>query len=277
MRDEIKHTRGFIKSLTIVCLLFAMIFQLPAQQTSDKGFFFVGPEIETSGKKFKDGKYLPEEHHRMNWINMDWEEGPEGLVYFAPESMIAEDGRRVMWTWLITEAKPSAIQALPREIWLPEDGILRMKPIRELESLRYDEKVFKDVTVTKGSDLKLGAITGDALEIEFVISSPLPSEFEIILLADDEGKEGIEVTYGSGRKEVTIGNIQPPFELWEKEDLTLRIFIDKNVVEVFMNDRQAGAVALEHIRENPNISLSTQDTELNIKSIKAWKMKSIYE
>jgi sucrose-6-phosphate hydrolase SacC (GH32 family) len=33
--------------------------------------------------------------------------------------------------------------------------------------------------------------------------------------------------------------MQPPFELKEGEDLTLRIFIDKNMIEAFANNRQA--------------------------------------
>ena len=61
------------------------------------------------------------------------------------------------------------------------------------------------------------------------------------------------------------------------EDLTLRVFIDKNLVEVFANDRQAVAFAHKHIRENPNIRLFAKGGDAVIKSIKAWKMKSIYQ
>ena len=32
------------------------------------------------------------------------------------------------------------IQSLPRELSLPEDGVLRIKPLRELEQLRQDRK-----------------------------------------------------------------------------------------------------------------------------------------
>ena len=56
----------------------------------------------------------------------------------------------------------------------------------------------------------------------------------------------------------------------------MRIFIDKQIVEIFVNDRQAAAVAHKHIRENPNIAI-TADGELTLKDIKAWKMKTIYE
>ena len=88
---------------------------------------------------------------------------------------------------------------------------------------------------------------------------------------------GMRITAGTGKETMQIGNIDPPFQLKEGEDLTLRIFIDKNLVEVFANDRQAAAVSHEYIRENPNISLFTKDADLVVEEVKAWKMKSIYQ
>ena len=104
---------------------------------------------------FKNEKYLPDFHALMNWIQTNWEENHGGLVYFAPESMLTPDGRRVMWTWLITVSSQTGIQSLPRELELPNDGVLRMRPLRELETLRYDELSIKNVTVTKDNVYKL--------------------------------------------------------------------------------------------------------------------------
>lgn len=224
---------------------------------------------------FVDGKFLPDEHHMMNWKNTDWDDHSE-LVYFAPESMVAEDGRRIMWTWLMTDVKPSAVQSLPRELELPEDGILRIKPLKELESLRYDGISLEDVTVSEGSNLMLDKVSGDAVELEVKFKAPLPEEFGINLLGDGNGNEELNITFGAEREALSIGKINPPFELKDGEDLTLRIFIDKNLVEVFANDRQAAAVSHAYIREHPNINIFTKDKDLFVKEIDAWKMKSIY-
>ena len=226
---------------------------------------------------FKDEKYLPEAHAMMNWQNTKWEGGDGGLVYFAPESMLTKDGRRVMWTWLITELMPTGIQALPRELELPDDGVLRFRPLRELQTLRYDEMIKKNITVKSDSDYNVDEITGDAVELEVTFSAPLPEKFGIHLLGDKDNKNAISITAGAGQKTISIGSINPPFELKEGEDLTLRLFIDKNLVEVFANDRQAAAVAHEHIREYPNISLFTKDAAVKVKEVRAWKMKSIYK
>ena len=70
-----------------------------------------------------------------------------------------------------------------------------------------------------------------------------------------------------------VGATNPPFTLKEGEDLTLRVFLDNNLVEVFANDRQAAAYAHKHIHENPNIRLFAKGGDAAFKSIKAWKMK----
>ena len=82
---------------------------------------------------------------------------------------------------------------------------------------------------------------------------------------------------GAERKTLGIADIEPPFELKKGEDLTLRIFIDKNLVEVFANDRQAAAHLHDRISPNPNISIFTRDSELLVKGVRAWKMKSIWK
>jgi sucrose-6-phosphate hydrolase SacC (GH32 family) len=224
---------------------------------------------------FKDKKYLPDFHALMNWINTDEED--ESLIYFAPESVLAPDGRRVMWAWLITKASPTGIQSLPRELELPDDGILRIKPLSELEILRYDELSKSNVTIKSNNDYDLSEITGDAIELSVTFKAPFPKEFGINLLGDENGEDILRITAGANKKNLEIGSINPPFNLAKSENFTLRIFIDKSLVEVFANDRQAAAVSHSHIRKNPNISIFSNDIDLIVEEIKAWKMKSIYD
>jgi sucrose-6-phosphate hydrolase SacC (GH32 family) len=84
-------------------------------------------------------QFVPTYHGRMNWRR------PEQSIYdtvyrdfFAPESLVTPDGRRVMWAWirsLCDEIKERSCQSLPRELRLDADGGLRIRPLRELESL----------------------------------------------------------------------------------------------------------------------------------------------
>jgi beta-fructofuranosidase len=77
-------------------------------------------------------------------------------------------------------------------------------------------------------------------------------------------------------KTLRVGKVSAPFELKKGEDLTLRIFIDKNLVEVFANDRQAAVSAGKYVPENLGASLFSQGREVVVKEVKGWKMKSIY-
>jgi beta-fructofuranosidase len=64
-----------------------------------------------------------------------------------------------------------------------------------------------------------------------------------------------------------------PFELKKGEQLNLRIFIDKSMVEVFANDRQA--VIRRAYPENPQstgVSLFSQGKEAKLIRLKAWDM-----
>ena len=150
---------------------------------------------------FVDEKYLPEFHARMNWSEPVFEDDQRagGVNYFAPESFLTRDGRRVVWTWLAKSEglHPTGIQALPRELELPDDGVLRIKPLRELESLRYNKVAKQDVTVTKGQNYKLEGITGDAVELKVTFAAPLPEEFGIKLLGDERGRNALSITAGA--------------------------------------------------------------------------------
>jgi len=214
---------------------------------------------------FKDEKYLPESHAMMNW--KDWN-------FFAPESLLTPDGRRVMWAWCRLEGAQSAIQSLPRELSLPEDGVLRIKPLRELKKLRYDEKNEGNITVKSDSSHMLKRICGDTVELSVIIKPTSVKEYGVSVFCDKDGK-GFPVTIKPESKVMEMGEIKPPFELKKGEDLNLRIFLDKSMVEVFVNDRQAAVYMHQHDKENVGISLFSKGGDITAK-VKGWKMKSIY-
>jgi len=217
---------------------------------------------------FKDEKYLPEFHAMMSF---------GGNHFFAPESMLTRDGRRVMWAWLIRmPIAPTGVQCLPRELELPTDGVLRIRPLRELEKLRHRPQAWSGLTIKADGEHALGDLRGDALELEVIFAAPLPEEVGLHLLGDAEGKAGMSIVAGGQRKNLMIGTGQAPFSLKEGEDLALRVFIDKNLVEVFANDRQAAAFAHKHVCSDPNVRLFATGGDAAVKSVKAWAIKTIY-
>ena len=235
---------------------------------------------------FKDEQFLPEQHGMMNWAAWD---------FMAPESLLTPDGRRVMWAWCTPRVAPiqefareknfykllqdkiqTGIQSLPRELSLSEDGKLLIKPLRELKKLRSDEKTLKDITVKSDTTHMLEGISGDAMELEIVIEAPAANAFGIKVLADQDGNKGFTISSGKGSKTLNVGYINPPFELEEGEDLTLRIFIDKSMIEVFANDRQAAVAWHEYDPKDLHVSLFSKGGDLKVNKVCAWNMKSIY-
>jgi beta-fructofuranosidase len=224
----------------------------------------------------------------MNWARWDC---------FAPESLLTPDGRRVMWAWctpwingmqkvgrpndfkgLMDQRNfPPGIQSLPRELSLPEDGVLRIKPLRELAKLRMEPRIVRDVTVKSDSEYPLKEIAGDTMELELVLKAPVAREFGIRVLCGDDGGNGFTISSGKGSETLRVGYVHPPLALNENEDLTLRIFIDKSMIEVFANDRQAAVAWHEYDPEDLHVRLFSKDGKLKVKEISSWRMKPIHE
>jgi beta-fructofuranosidase len=204
---------------------------------------------------------------------MSW----NGNNYFAPESVLTKDGRRVMWAWLLNlPVAPCGVQSLPRELELPADGVLRIRPLRELAALRHDMKQEEGIMVRSDRAHRLKEISGDALELEATFKAPAAKEFGMDVLCDKDGMNGLRVAVLAESKTLRVGTANAPFELKEGEDLILRVFVDKNLVEVFANDRQAAVAAIKLAPENLGVSLFSKGGDVMAKQVKGWKMKSIY-
>jgi len=119
-------------------------------------------------------------------------------------------------------------------------------------------------------------ISGNALELEVAFKSPAAKEFGLDVLCDKNGENGVRVAVMAESKTLRVGKVNAPFELRNGEDLTLRVFIDKNLVEVFANDRQAAVSARKHVQENLAVRLFSKGGDTTVRQVKGWKMKSIY-
>ncbi|MBI2477821.1 MAG: GH32 C-terminal domain-containing protein [Planctomycetia bacterium] len=135
---------------------------------------------------------------------------------------------------------------------LPDDGVLRIKPLRELESLRYDERSESQLNVKSDIPYRLKEIAGDALELKVSLQPGGAAQFGIEVCCDEQGANGFPIVVEPANKTLRLGDTVAPFALHAGEDLELRIFIDKNVIEVFANERQ-GVVA-SHTSAAENLS-----------------------
>jgi beta-fructofuranosidase len=164
-----------------------------------------------------------------------------------------------MWAWIMDgpefEMRQkygwSGTMSLPRVLTLGDDGLLRMDVPEEIEALRYDAVKKKDLTVRSGTEVPIEGIGGNSLELVIEVESDQASVFGVKVCVSPDGEEETSIFYDAseGKLKVDTRKSGPedtpktveaaPFELEKGERLKLRIFVDKSVVEVFANSRQA--------------------------------------
>lgn len=231
--------------------------------------------------RFQDEKFLPESHGRMNWM-CAFKGGDEDADVFAPESLLTPDGRRVMWAWsrvkhrLTDVPVQSSIQCLPRELSLPTDGVLRIKPLRELEQLRYDAATEENVTIPADTIHPLRGITGNTLELKITLQPGSARKCGIQVYCDPQGRNGFPITFEPAEKILSMGETKIPLALPPGEDLELRVFLDKSIIEVFANDRLAALAPYRYAPGDLGVSLLSEGGSVLARKVDAWKLRSIY-
>jgi len=261
MHDDMPTTLGVSKDEDVSC---ANMFRIGSKWMLLCISHRLGCRYYLGG--FKDERFLPEFHAMMNWQAWD---------FFAPESVLTSDGRRVMWAWCNMAGAQTGIQSLPRELSLPQDGVLRINPLRELAALRSNEICESNLTVPGNGTQPLGKISGDTLELNLTIEPGKAKEYGLNVFCDASGS-GFPIAFNPANKSLAIGKIAAPFELKPGEPLNLRIFLDKGMVEVFANERQAAVYMQQHKPQDVAISLFSRGGDVSVKDIKAWQMNSIY-
>jgi len=240
--------------------------------------------------EWKNEQFYPEFHEQMSWVDN---------AFFAPESMEDNKGRRILWAWIFdgrdgasrTASGWSGTMSLPRVLWLNENNELRMRPIEELELLRYNEQTLENLTVEADSEKTLETIQGNTIELLIEMVPDGAKQCGVKVCCSPDGEEQTLVYYdvaerklkidtrhssiGEGPKSVEGG----PFELvasplcGDREILQLRVFVDKSVVEVFANDRQAVMRRIYPKREDSvGVALFSNGGATQVKSVKAWEM-----
>jgi beta-fructofuranosidase len=201
--------------------------------------------------------------------------------------VLTPDGRRVMWSWLTTldpAINQKTVQSLPRELSLGEDGTLRIHPLRELETLRYDALTVEDIVCSPGgvAPSPIAELDGDSYELRIRIERGEAERRRLgVLLFAGEEDEGMPVIIRPESGTICVGDVEAPFavaDLPQGEDVDLRIFIDKYLVEVFVNGRQAALDACMGYRD-AGIALKAycfhgrDNVPATIKKVEIWKLR----
>ena len=230
---------------------------------------------------YRNDHFFPDNHGRMTWVDN---------TYFAPEALVDGQGRQISWSWLLDnptgekEKGWSGVYGLPRSLWVGDDGTLRLRPVKELETLRRHEKSWTSLTLADEATKTLDGVTGDSCELELEIKVGSAQRAGLKVRASAGGEEETLLYYDAARKELVFDSTRSgrdgrkvveraPFALKFGEPLKLRVYVDKSVVEIYANDRQAiGRRVYPTRADSLGLVLFSEGGRARFKTVKAWDM-----
>jgi beta-fructofuranosidase len=170
------------------------------------------------------------------------------------------------------------------------------------------------MTLPANKEVRLKNVGGNAMEIYAEIDTKEASMLEINVLKSPKNEEYTTISilpergYGAGRNYWRVPGEQQESKptpslvsletghssalpgayaraaetaqvlIGDEETVKLRIFIDKSVVEVFVNGKQCVAARVYPGRgDSTGVSIRSQGSSSELVSLDAWQMKNIYE
>ena len=268
----------------------------------------------TSGGKYLLGDYDKKRDKFKVTYGDDFNFGPSGPSGVHAPSATPDGKGGVVVIFNMNPGKRhegwNQIMSLPRLLTLAKDneiGVINTQPAGDIESLRHDHQHLDKRTLPANEEVVLEKIKGSSMELIAEIDCKGSQMIELGVLRSPEREEVTRIMFFKGRgyrhrgprkKGRMVGSaisIDTSYSsalpdarsrapetaqvlVGPREPLALRVFIDRSVVEVFVNGRQCVAVRVYPGREDSvGVSLRSQGTDAVLKSLDAWQMRSIYE
>lgn len=190
-----------------------------------------------------------------------------GLDFYAPQTVAAPDGRRVMIAWMqnwaTVGAKPDQCRwfgqmTLPRELSI-RDGRLYQLPVRELERCRGQQVVHRFIPVS--GEVNLPGVQGRVLDMTVTVR-PTGGEiyrwFRIRVAKDGEHETIIRYKPNESTLKIDRTRSGLPHDIVHTRsflvrpkngELKLRVILDRFSVEVFVNDGEQAASSVIYTRQ----------------------------
>ena len=190
-----------------------------------------------------------------------------GFDFYAPQTLEAPDGRRILFGWAGVSDSPYDNEPSIREGWqhsmtVPRElswkgGILCQKPVRELEVLRKDEIVFEQGEAE---------IHGGAFDL--VAERDITGEIPVRICFNQE----LQITYGHGVVSMEFLNNTGSGRTIRKAKLdglqNVRILMDVSLMEVYFNDGEL-VMTTRYYPEDP---MTTKVSISGMEQVKGWTM-----
>lgn len=262
-----------------------------------------------SGGKYLLGTYDTERQKLVVEAGGDFNFGASnpGGVHAPSACPDGEGGIIVIFN--MNPAKPTPgwdqIMSLPRRLSLDGPDDLRMEPAGDLAALREQGQSVEETVLPANEEIVLEGVSGDAMELAMEIDPGAAPMVELCVLRSPDREEYTRIAFYPRRgfhywnrggrpgndsiitldnsRSSTSGDVlsrppeSAPVYLPDGEPLRLHVFIDRSIVEVFVNGRQCVAARVFPERvDSVGVSLRAQGAPATLRSLQAWQMRSIY-
>lgn len=232
-----------------------------------KQVLIVSPQfMRADGAEFHSGNntiYFVGEYDAKN---TSWRRGKphivdHGLDFYAAQTMEASDGRRIMIGWLQSwdnymtpdDYAWSGMMTIPRELSVKNDRLLQ-SPVRELAQYRTNGVSYADYEIgNTGEEIVVPGIGGRIADVSVRLKGGAYTNFSMAVAAD-AGHRTV-ITYEKGKGLVTVDRARSGMKKdfistrsmrvnESNGELLMRVLIDKNSVELFVNEGEQAMTTL---------------------------------
>ena len=188
-----------------------------------------------------------------------------GIDFYAPQTLKALDGRRIMIGWMqnwdTARSQPKGIRlcgmmTIPRELSI-RDGRLIQQPVRELENYHGEKISYKNVPLSTETFLTgvRGRVIDMTVDVRPANGSTMYRSFRINLAKDGEHVTTIRYKPEQGIVRVDRSRCGFPFDIVHVREfpvytkqghIKLRCILDKHSLELFVNDGEQAASFVLH-------------------------------
>ena len=189
--------------------------------------------------------------------------------------------RRIMHAWVRNPPSPTkavpywqGAHSIPRVISVG-GGRLIQEPIPELKALRGKKSSFSNLSVTPESKGLLKDVAGDALEIVATFKPGKAKRFGVKVRVSVDGKTALPIWYDAAQRQFGVANRRMTSDLKAGAPVTMRIFLDRSIVEAYVNGNAITKVAYLDPKAR-GVEVFAEGGPCTAESIDVWQMASIW-
>jgi beta-fructofuranosidase len=200
-------------------------------------------------------------------------------IFYAPNSLQDDQGRRILWGWIMGGGEPGApwngLLTLPRQLDLGPDQQLHVRPVDNVAALRAGSCAdLVDQKLNPGESLLVGH--GTQLDVLLEFASASSGRLRIDLLRSPSGEHTTTIRFDFASRELRCGDktgIVPPTD---QPLCQFRLLIDRSVVELYADQRAVMTLRAYPPAGADELRLTAETSPLHLARARAWRMNSIW-